>query len=102
ELTVYDQIFVTMIIWTMLVITLSGISYSGNLFSGLLSPVWSFLGKISMPVFCLHWTVFKYLENESVDGLGYWAKVVINIAVCILIYLIVNGISKLIKNKKTA
>ena len=102
ELTVYDQIFVTMIIWTMLVITLSGISYSGNLFSGLLSPVWSFLGKISMPVFCLHWTVFKYLENKLFDGLGYWTKVGINIAVCILIYLIVNGISKLIKNKKSA
>lgn len=100
ELTVYDQIFVAMIIWLMLVITLSGISYSGTIFSGLLSPLWSFLGKISMPVFCLHWTVFKYLENEAFAGLGYWTKVCINIVVCIIIYLVVSSIGKLIKKKR--
>ena len=101
-LTVYDQIFVTMIIVIMLVISLSGISFSTKVFSGFLSPVWRFLGKISMPVFCLHWTVFKYLESDLIALPNYITSIITNIAVCTVIYLIITLISSLINKKKTS
>ena len=92
---IYDQIFVLMIIWGMLVISLSGISYSDKLFSGFLTPVWQFLGRLSMPVFCLHITVFRYLNIEPLYGLGYYAKLALMFLICIVVYCTVDMIRKL-------
>ncbi len=93
EITAFDQMFVVMLTWAMLVISLSGISYSSVVFSGPLSFIWSFLGRVSMPIYCLHWTVFRYMLNGLFAGLGYWLKICINICICIMIYLVVNRIT---------
>ncbi|MBR3533373.1 MAG: acyltransferase [Clostridiales bacterium] len=100
ELPAYDQIFVIMMIWIMLVITLSDISYSGVVFSGPLSFIWSFLGKISVPVYCIHWTVFRYMVNGLFAEFGYWLKICINICICIMIYLVVSRITRRLKQSQ--
>ena len=104
SLTSSDQLFVTGVIWTMLVISLSGISYTGKMFSGALSPLWRFLGNLSMPVFCLHWTVFKYLGTYLGDPIPYYGKLALQFVIGAIFYLVISKTVAKIKKRpaKTA
>ena len=98
DLAAYDEIFVTYIIWIMIILTLSGLSYTEHIGSGILSPVATFLGKISMPIYCIHWGTYQYVI-KFIPGLTYINGLLINFAVCVLISVILMIIVNMFKKK---
>ena len=76
----YDQIFVLYIIALMLIITMSGVSYTAKIGG----PVFEVLGKISMPIYCMHWAVYQYVA-KFIPGIGYIEGIALTFAICALL-----------------
>ena len=69
----YDQVLTIYAFVLMIILCTSNISYTGNLPG---NKIFGFLGKMSMPMYCLHWAVYKYVALIAVD-FSYWEKVAI-------------------------
>ena len=68
--TFYDIVFI-FLIFLSLIITFSGI----NATSKLKKPLFAFLGKISLPVYCFHFTVIKIVK-VLMKGIDLWIRMV--------------------------
>lgn len=92
----YTYEFAVIVMALAIGISLSGKSYTseiGNKFKGL-GMVFSHLGKLSLPMYCLHWPVYRFVSEYGL-GLSYlWAMIIvlgINLALSeMLIYLFDN------------
>lgn len=68
--TFYDIVFI-FLIFLSLIITFSGISAT----SKLKKPLFAFLGKISLPVYCFHFTVIEIVK-VLMKGMDLWIRMV--------------------------
>lgn len=76
----YTYEFAIIMLALAVAISLSETSYT----SEIKGKLWGHLGKLSLPVYCLHWPVYRFISliNPSIN---YWAGVVIALVVCILL-----------------
>lgn len=92
----YLSLYTLFSLFGMLMLTLSGKTFT----SKLQFPFFAFLGKLSMPMFCIHWAIYKWLGSFF----GYFGKypcIILNIILCILSYFLIQFIRKLAgKNAK--
>lgn len=93
ELDGYSCIFVLFIMALMLTLMLSGISYT-SMISG---RIFEFLGKLSLPVYCIHWGVLQFVESRFYE-LGYWKvfgmSFAISIGISVIVLFVVNMSTK--------
>lgn len=98
----YDQVVVLYMFAAILVIVFSGSSYTSKISSNVIN----FLGKLSMPIYCLHWGVFRYMARFYNNTFTYWESVAITFAACVVIsivmMLIIEKLVPVIKSKKQA
>lgn len=98
----YDQILVLYLIAIMLVIAFSGASLTSMINSRFIN----YLGKLSMPIYCMHWGVYQYVAKFLRRSLGYWGSVGVTFAICVvlsvLLMLIIDAVAKNIAAKKMA
>lgn len=90
--TGYFSLYTLLSLFGMLVLTLSGKTFT----SKLQFPFFSFLGKLSMPIFCIHWGIYKWIGNF----LGHYGKyfcIILDIILCIMAYFFIQIICNLIK-----
>lgn len=66
-----------------LAVTLSGVSYTANIDS----KVFAYLGKLSLPMYCVHWPVYTIAES-CFAGFSYEQKMMYVFALCIIISII--------------
>lgn len=94
-LAAYDQIFVLYIIELMLIITMSGMSYTSKIGGS----VFEFLGKLSMPIYCVHWAIYQYVAKFIV-GIGYWEGIALTFAISVVVSTILLLVIASIGKKK--
>lgn len=93
----YDQIFVLYVIEVMLIIAMSGCSYTSKIGG----PLFEGLGKLSMPIYCIHWAVYQYVARFC-TGIGYWEGIALTFGICLVISIIMVGVQASIGKKKAA
>lgn len=76
ENKIYDQIFAVYIIFFMIVLAFSNLSYTRVLENLKISKAFEYLGKLAMPMYCLHWTVIscatKFTNNMTcIEGIAF-------------------------------
>ena len=52
-----------------------------------------------MPVFCLHWTVFKYLGTYLGDPIPYYGKLALQFVIGAIFYLVISKTVAKIKKR---
>lgn len=72
-----DQIFSLYVMAAMLIIATSGISHTSKI-SG---SAFDFLGQLSMPIYCIHWTVYQYVACFLRPG--YYKGIICILVICI-------------------
>lgn len=89
----YTYEFAIIMLALAMAISLSGVSYT----SEMKGQVWLHLGKLSLPVYCLHWPVYRFVSYIA-PSIAYWVGVFVTLAVCIvlseLLMLVINRLSK--------
>lgn len=80
NLAEYDQIVVIYVMALMLSVSFGNVSS----LSGINGKIFDFLGRLSMPIYCLHWGVYKYLERFTPD-MDYWIGIIIVLVVSIAV-----------------
>ena len=87
----YCDIFFIFLMYISLSITFSGLSWTSNLHGS----IFSFLGKISLPIYCIHFTVFRAI-NFLLPGISVTSELFIvtftTILVASIMYLFINRI----------
>lgn len=94
-LAAYDQILVLYVIELMLIITMSGKSFT----SKVQGKFFDYLGKLSMPVYCIHWCVYQYVALFCV-GIGYWAGIGLTFAICVVLAIVLMTIIDSVSRSK--
>lgn len=62
-----------------------GISFSGKTYTSKVSVNFlDHLGKLSVPIYCIHWPVYKFVSFYF-GGISYWLGILVTLLVCILI-----------------
>ena len=69
----------------LLLMAFSGLGYT----SCVSGKVFDFLGKMSMPIFCIHWGVYKYIESFA-PGIDYRVGILLAFAVSFVLSLIMS------------
>lgn len=75
----YYEIFTLYIIYFMLVLVLSGVTYTSKLDC----KFFELLGKISLPIYCIHWGIYRWMAGY-LGYINYWPAVIITLILCIL------------------
>ena len=83
ELTGYDEVFTLYVIGVVLTLAFSRISFTSQLNGSLFSK----LGSITMPIYCMHWGVYQWV-GTYLGHLGYLICVAITLAICIVLSVI--------------
>lgn len=76
----YDEVATIYVAAGMFVLSLSGLTYTSKLNAGF----FTYLGKLSIPVYCVHWGVYKWVSCYRC-GTGYLAAVIVTIVISIAI-----------------
>lgn len=83
----YDEVASVYIAAGMLTLALSGMTYTNKVNAGL----FSYLGKLSIPIYCVHWGVYKWVSCYRC-GTGYLAAVLVTIIISMVISVILMAI----------
>lgn len=76
----YDQVFTIYVMVIVLTISLSGISYTSSLGG---SRFIGILGSLSMPIYCIHWAVYRYVARFYTGE--YWSKIIVTFAITVIL-----------------
>lgn len=90
----YDEIATIYIIALMLALTLSEITYTSRLQLG----SFGYLGSLSLPVYCIHWGVFRWV-GAYLGSLGFVADLSIAIGACLIIAIVMVTVNNRIREK---
>ncbi len=74
----YDEIAAIYVVAGSLTLALSGATYTRNLSTGF----FAYLGRLSIPVYCVHWGIYKWVSCYRF-GTGYLAAVLVTIAISV-------------------
>ena len=100
-ITGYRQIFLYYMTAVSLTLSFSGITYT----SRISWRPFEFLGKLSLPVYCLHWGIYQWVAIVFPE-LGYLRAIAVTFLICVVIsFLIMNLVkffSDRLKTGKTA
>lgn len=99
EVLVMDQIIVTYFIFVMLILVLGDYTYFGFTDKCFLAKPLSYLGSLAMPVYCLHWAVYTYL-NKWAWNMSFIAGLMLNIAVSLVLSVILLQIVNIVKKRR--
>lgn len=75
----YDEVATILLIAVMLTLALS----EKTITSDIQISLFGYLGKISLPVYCIHWGIYKWV-SAYLGGLSYALAVVVTIAVSVI------------------
>lgn len=94
-----DQIIVTYFLFFALLLVLGDYTYLGLSDKCFLAKPFSFLGAVSMPVFCIHWAVYICL-NKVLLNLGYAIGLFLIIAISFVVSVVLMAVVNLIKKRR--
>lgn len=95
-ITSYDQVFVVYLIVVMLILNMSELGYTSLIRGKLFEEI----GKIAMPVYCLHWAVYTGID-KYLDNINYYMGIVLCLLISIIISLIIKKIVYWFSNKRS-
>ena len=79
----YDEIATIYVAAGMLTLALSGLTYTSSINAGF----FSYLGRLSLPIYCVHWGVYKWVSAHRC-GTGYLAAVLVTFAISAVISIV--------------
>ena len=92
----YEELFTLYIIAGMLTLALSGVTYTGNISW---KPL-GFLGRISLPIYCLHWGMYRWTA-AFLGMLDYRLAIVIVYILCLTVAVVIMYIQRLWSKRVT-
>lgn len=75
----YDEVGTIYLIYFMLTISLSGLSYTSNINI----KFFSYLGKLSLPIYCIHWGIYRLASGYLAD-FSFAMSVTIVVIICVI------------------
>ena len=93
----YNEILTLYIVYFMLMLSLSELTYTCRLDS----PIFDFLGKISLPVYCIHWGIYRWMAGYF-GYIDFWPSVIITLTLCIITSVMLMTITDRFRKRKYA
>lgn len=95
----FDQVFAIYLFAMVFTISVSEIGYTSCVCKGAFGSIAQTLGKISLPIYCLHWPVYRYIEAFVSVELPYWVIIGVTLIVTTLISFAIMGWVDVFKKK---
>lgn len=80
KLTGYDEVFTLYMIGVMLTLAFSSATFT----SKMQGKLWGFLGKLTLPIYCMHWGIYQWVAAYA-GGLGYVPCIGLTFVICAIL-----------------
>jgi peptidoglycan/LPS O-acetylase OafA/YrhL len=92
----YEELFSLYLVAITLAYALSGITYTARISWAPLE----FLGRISLPIYCLHWGIYRWVSAAFGEKIDYVIAIVITYVLCLLSAVVIMYIVKTVNSKR--
>ena len=73
------------------------LAFSGRTYTSALQIKWfGVLGSLSLPIYCLHWGIYRWV-GAYLGMIPYLAKIVVTFMLCVIVAVVIMNVEKLLK-----
>lgn len=92
----YEELFSLYLIALTLAYALSGITYTSKISWAPLE----FLGRVSLPVYCLHWGIYRWVAAAFGEKIDYLSAIAVTFILCLVSSIVIMYVVKIIDLKR--
>ncbi len=92
----YEELFSLYLVAITLAYALSGITYTARISWAPLE----FLGRISLPIYCLHWGIYRWVAAAFGEKIDYLSAIAVTFILCLVSSIVIMYVVKIIDLKR--